>query len=191
LHSDIDTLERVQIIHDLRKGAFDVLVGINLLREGLDIPEVSLVCILDADKEGFLRSETSLVQTCGRAARNVSGRVIMYADKQTNAIKQTIAITERRRKVQQEYNQEHGITPTTVSREIALLPMMEQEIETIQKQISSIEKKPKEQLSADQIRTLIKKFDQEMKQAAKDLRFEDAAYARDLMRHYQSMELAL
>ena len=127
LHSDIDTIERMQIIRDLRGGVFDVLVGINLLREGLDIPEVSLVAILDADKEGFLRSETSLIQTCGRAARNVEGRVIMYADKITKAIKSTVDITEKRRILQQEYNEKHGITPKTVKREIAALVEAEPE----------------------------------------------------------------
>jgi excinuclease ABC subunit B len=118
LHSDIDTLERVQIINDLRRGVFDVLVGINLLREGLDIPEVSLVCILDADKEGFLRSETSLIQTCGRAARNLNGRVIMYADKMTKSIQRTLEITKERRALQQKYNEQHGIIPYTVRREL-------------------------------------------------------------------------
>ena len=121
LHSDIDTLERVQIIRELREGGFDVLVGINLLREGLDIPEVSLVAILDADKEGFLRSETSLIQTCGRAARNVEGRVIMYADRITKSIKRTLEITEARRANQEEYNRKHGITPKTVKRDISVL----------------------------------------------------------------------
>src|SRR4029077_5423229 len=121
LHSEVETLDRMKIIHDLRNGVFDVLVGINLLREGLDIPEVTLVAILDADKEGFLRSDTSLIQTCGRAARNENGRVIMYADTITGSIKRTVAITERRRKLQQEYNEKHGITPKTVKREIALM----------------------------------------------------------------------
>ncbi len=121
LHSDIDTLERVQIIRDLRLGEFDVLVGINLLREGLDIPEVSLVAILDADKEGFLRSETSLIQTCGRAARNVEGRVIMYADKITKSIQRTLDITQKRRVHQEEYNKNHGITPQTIRRDISVL----------------------------------------------------------------------
>ncbi len=120
LHSDIDTLERVQILRDLRLGTFDVLVGINLLREGLDLPEVSLVAILDADKEGFLRSETALVQTCGRAARNAEGRVIMYADKSTKAIAKTLEITERRRKIQMEYNQAHGIVPKTIKRDLGV-----------------------------------------------------------------------
>src|SRR4030095_388379 len=118
LHSDIETLERVEIIRDLRRGEFDVLVGINLLREGLDLPEVSLVAILDADKEGFLRSDRSLIQTCGRAARNVRGKVFMYADKMTGAMKHAISETERRRTLQQAYNKKHKITPKTVERAI-------------------------------------------------------------------------
>jgi excinuclease ABC subunit B len=118
LHSDIDTMERITIINDLRRGEFDVIVGINLLREGLDIPEVKLVAILDADKEGFLRSETSLVQTIGRAARNAESRVIMYADTMTGSMKRAIAETERRRKVQSDYNKAHGITPKTIIKEI-------------------------------------------------------------------------
>src|SRR5213075_112415 len=118
LHPDVDTLERIQIIRDLRRGEFDVLVGINLLREGLDIPEVSLVGILDADKEGFLRSERSLIQTIGRAARNVNGRVILYADKETDSIRDAVGETRRRRAVQQAFNLEHGIVPTTTTRKI-------------------------------------------------------------------------
>ncbi len=187
LHSDIDTLERVQIIHDLRSGLFDVLVGINLLREGLDIPEVSLVAILDADKEGFLRSETSLIQTCGRAARNVAGRVVMYADKRTNAITHTLEITQRRRKTQQYYNIKHNITPKSTIREIALLPMMEETIE--QAKVVAPEYLPKHEeamaLSLEELQGLVKHYEQEMKQAAKELKFEEAANARDQMRRYQ------
>ncbi|MDB6080857.1 MAG: excinuclease subunit [Chlamydiia bacterium] len=193
LHSDIDTLERVQIIHDLRSGLFDVLVGINLLREGLDIPEVTLVAILDADKEGFLRSETALVQTCGRASRNANGRVIMYADRQTNSIKRTLAITEKRRQIQEEYNRAHSITPRTVIRELSLLHAMEEKVEEAKKEISEHISKHEviEELTLREIRSLIKAYEKEMKQAAQDLRFEDAARARDQFKRYQQMELAL
>ncbi len=196
LHSDIDTIERVQIIRDLRCGEFDVLVGINLLREGLDIPEVSLVAILDADKEGFLRSETALIQTCGRASRNVEGRVIMYADKMTSAIRKAVEITENRRTIQQEYNQEHGITPTTVKREIALLvePEVEEEI-SYSKGARWTERKVAEEkheyLTPDEIRHKISDYDKQMKQAAKEMRYEDAIHFRDLMRKYQQMEVML
>lgn len=185
LHSDIDTLERVQIIKDLRLGTFDVLVGINLLREGLDIPEVSLVAILDADKEGFLRSETALIQTCGRAARNALGRVIMYADRRTKSIENTIRVTDERRAVQAAYNKEHGITPTTVSRKVENLD------ETFAG-FSLEEEKPKEAKSiigAKELASRIKECEIEMKQAAKDLRFEDAARYRDMLRYYQGLEL--
>lgn len=187
LHSDIDTVERIQIISDLRSGHFDVLVGINLLREGLDIPEVSLVCILDADKEGFLRSQTSLIQTCGRAARNEHGRVVMYADKITASIKETIAITEERRKLQQEHNEKHGITPRSVKRAISLL--VEEEEEAVEeKQVAEDEH---HYLTSDEIQKLVKQYEKEMKKAAKELRFEDAAHCRDLMKRYQDMALAL
>jgi excinuclease ABC subunit B len=186
LHSDIDTLERVQIINELRRGIFDVLVGINLLREGLDIPEVSLVCILDADKEGFLRSETSLIQTCGRAARNVKGRVIMYADKLTKSIQNTVEITKQRREVQEAYNQEHGITPRTVRRELIQdLPQTFGEIiETLKEEedVPSL-------LSADEIEQKIKEYEIEMRRAAKELRFEDAAHFRDLLQNYQKLQM--
>lgn len=197
LHSDIDTIERMQIIADLRRGDFDVLVGINLLREGLDIPEVSLVAILDADKEGFLRSETSLIQTCGRAARNVAGRVIMYADKITNAIKRTIEVTEHRRKVQDDYNRKHGITPRTVKREISLLvePEEEEKIITypgVSKQISRMAAEEKhEYMTSEELQTKIAFFEAQMKHAAKEMRYEDAARFRDLMRKYQKIEMAL
>lgn len=186
LHSDIDTLERVQIINDLRKGLFDVLVGINLLREGLDIPEVALVAILDADKEGFLRSETSLVQTCGRAARNVEGRVIMYADKMTDSIKKTLDITKTRRELQDTYNKAHGITPRSVRREINQ-SLMETFGEVPEP------KKAKEEhveyLTAREVAEKIEECEEEMKKAAKELRFEDAARLRDEMMRYQKLQL--
>lgn len=168
MHSDIDTIERMQIIRDLRLGEFDVLVGINLLREGLDIPEVSLVAILDADKEGFLRSETSLVQTIGRAARNADGKVIMYADSVTPSMERAIGETERRRAIQQEYNEKHGIIPKTIKKDV-------REILEIGVKEESGDKK----LSRAQKDALIKRLTEEMKQAAKILEFEQAAYLRD------------
>jgi excinuclease ABC subunit B len=183
LHSDIDTIERMQIIQDLRAGHFDVLVGINLLREGLDIPEVSLVAILDADKEGFLRSETSLIQTCGRAARNREGRVIMYADKMTDSIRRTVEITKARRLLQEEYNKKHGITPKTVEREI--VPLVAEEELPLQKAAEAAH----EYLTGREIEDKIRFYEKEMKQAAKEMRFEDAAHFRDLMRYYQSIEM--
>lgn len=195
LHSDIDTIERMQIIQDLRKGNFDVLVGINLLREGLDIPEVSLVTILDADKEGFLRSETSLIQNCGRAARNVEGRVIMYADKMTTAIKNTVAITQNRRALQEEHNRVNGITPRSTKREIS--PLVE-DIEEVQATYEVVNDKSKmaaemrhEYMTPDEIRSKIKLFDAEMRKAAKEMRFEDAAFYRDQMRKFQQIEVAM
>lgn len=194
LHSDIDTIERVQIIRDLRCGAFDVLVGINLLREGLDIPEVSLVAILDADKEGFLRSETSLIQTCGRASRNAEGRVIMYADKMTKAIVKTVSITQQRRAMQEEYNRVNGIVPTTVKREIAFLvePEKEEEVsysQAARQAIKKVAEEKHEYLTPFEIRQKVKEYETMMKQAAKDMRYEDAAHFRDLMRKYQQIEI--
>jgi len=193
LHSEIETLERLKIIHELRSGVFDVLVGINLLREGLDIPEVSLVAILDADKEGFLRSETSLIQTCGRAARNENGRVVMYADKLTDSIKKAISVTQRRRKVQEEYNKAHGIIPKTVKRELALLQILEEGLADQEVPIESKKKVAleREELSIDEVRKKIVDWEKAMRKAAKDLRFEDAAHSRDMMRKYQQMELVL
>ncbi|MBX3718271.1 MAG: excinuclease ABC subunit UvrB [Parachlamydiales bacterium] len=187
LHSDIDTLERVQIINDLRKGLFDVLVGINLLREGLDIPEVSLVAILDADKEGFLRSETSLVQTCGRAARNVQGRVIMYADKMTDSINRTIAITQERRAVQEAYNVKHNITPRSVKRE--LIQNLAETFGEVADTLQEAQKAPSKHIDADEIDKRIKEYEIEMRRAAKEMRFEDAAHFRDLMQHYQKLQI--
>ncbi|MFC2049284.1 excinuclease ABC subunit UvrB [Chlamydiota bacterium] len=186
LHSDIDTLERVQILRDLRLGTFDVLVGINLLREGLDLPEVSLVAILDADKEGFLRSETALVQTCGRAARNSEGRVIMYADKQTNAIQNTLAITEKRRRIQIAYNQKHNIIPKTIKRDLGVEMGAPKE-----EPLQTLHEKQHEYLTQKDLELKIKEYERLMKQAAKEYRFEDAARYRDLMHTYSSMELRL
>ncbi|CAF22898.1 excinuclease ABC subunit UvrB [Candidatus Protochlamydia amoebophila] len=195
LHSDIDTIERVQIIRDLRLGVFDVLVGINLLREGLDIPEVSLVAILDADKEGFLRSETSLIQTCGRAARNAEGRVIMYADKITKSIKRTLEITESRRALQMRYNEQHGITPRTVKREISVLMESEEDQVThptkLEEEIFKAAEEAHHYLTLDEVRLKIKECEKEMKKAAKEFRFEEAADWRDQMRRYQQIELTL
>ncbi len=190
LHSDIDTVERIQIISDLRSGYFDVLVGINLLREGLDIPEVSLVCILDADKEGFLRSETSLIQTCGRAARNVCGRVVMYADKITRSIKKTLDITQERRGQQIAYNQEHNITPQSVKREISLLVAEEAVYEEAAEE-KAVAEEPHHYLSSEEVQKLVKQYEKEMNLAAKEHRFEDAARCRDLMHKYRDMALAL
>jgi excinuclease ABC subunit B len=187
LHSDIDTLERVQIINDLRRGQFDVLVGINLLREGLDIPEVSLVCILDADKEGFLRSETSLVQTCGRAARNLHGRVIMYADKITQSIQNTLDITHQRRAIQKKYNQEHGIIPHTVRRE--LIQDLAETFGEVAQTLQEEEEEAPSTLSAEEVEDKIKEYDIEMRRAAKELRFEDAAHFRDLLRDYEKLRI--
>ena len=195
LHSDIDTIERVQIIRDLRMGEFDVLVGINLLREGLDIPEVSLVAILDADKEGFLRSDTSLIQTCGRAARNAEGRVIMYADKITGSIQRTLDVTRARRANQEEYNRLHGITPRTVKREISVLVESDEDQVTYPMQFADKALQAAEEehhyLTLDEVRQKIKDYDQEMRKAAKELRFEDAAECRDKMRQFQQIELTL
>jgi len=177
LHSDIDTLERAEIIRDLRLGVFDVLVGINLLREGLDIPEITLVAILDADKEGFLRSETSLIQTIGRAARNSEGRVIMYADKMTDSMKKAIGETERRRAIQQEYNEAHGITPTTIKKAV-------RDLISISKKVAEEElnfKKDPESMSREELEKLIADIQKKMKKAAGDLNFELAAQYRDQM----------
>ena len=184
LHSDIETLERVEIIKDLRRGVFDVLVGINLLREGLDIPEVSLVAILDADKEGFLRSETALTQTCGRAARNANGRVIMYADKETKSIKNTIDVTQNRRKIQEKHNQKHGIIPKTVHKNL-----FENLAEGLEETQETGEKKEIPTLDPKELSDKVKECEKEMKLAAKELRFEDAARFRDLVKYYQDLQL--
>lgn len=175
LHSDIDTLERTEIIRDMRLDVFDVLVGINLLREGLDIPEITLVAILDADKEGFLRSETSLIQTIGRAARNAEGHVIMYADVMTDSMHNAISETERRRKVQMAYNEEHGITPKTVQKSV-------RDLISISKKVAAEElrmEKDPESMSAKELEKLIKDVTKQMKKAAAELNFEAAAELRD------------
>ncbi|WP_449622695.1 excinuclease ABC subunit UvrB [Robertmurraya sp. Marseille-Q9965] len=178
LHSEVKTLERIEIIRELRLGKYDVLVGINLLREGLDIPEVSLVTILDADKEGFLRSERSLIQTIGRAARNANGHVIMYADKITNSMELAISETKRRRAIQEEYNRKHGITPTTIQKDIrdairATMAAEETEEYTPAKKLGALNKKEREKVLSD--------MEKEMKEAAKALNFERAAELRDLI----------
>lgn len=176
LHSDIDTLERLEIIRDLRMDVFDVLVGINLLREGLDIPEVSLVAILDADKEGFLRSETSLIQTIGRAARNAEGRVIMYADVMTESMQKSIDETNRRRGIQQAYNEAHGITPQTIVKKVHDVIQITKA--ATEKQKFGLEKDP-ESMSEKELKKLIQTLDKEMKHAAMELQFERAAELRD------------
>ena len=188
LHSDINTIERMQIIRDLRLGVFDVLVGINLLREGLDIPEVSLVAILDADKEGFLRSARSLIQTCGRAARNVAGRVIMYADTVTDSMRACIDETVRRRKLQSEFNREHGITPQTVQK--GLRSILESIEEHDYVTVPKVAEAEEDYVPPEKIPGMVKKLRKEMLAAAKDLAFEKAAELRDRIRKLQDMELA-
>ncbi|WP_455715839.1 excinuclease ABC subunit UvrB [Anaerosporobacter sp.] len=175
LHSDIDTLERSEIIRDMRLDVFDVLVGINLLREGLDIPEITLVAILDADKEGFLRSETSLIQTVGRAARNADGHVIMYADKITDSMSRAISETNRRREIQQKYNEEHGITPTTINKKVRELISISKKVN---KEMYDMEK-DYESMSKKELEAVIKKITKEMHTAAAELNFEMAAQLRD------------
>lgn len=177
LHSDIDTMERVEIVRDLRMGVFDVLVGINLLREGLDIPEITLVAILDADKEGFLRSETSLVQTIGRAARNSEGHVIMYADSITRSMKYALDETARRREIQDAYNKEHGITPKTIVKEIRDLISNE-----VAEDVPRNDKKDIESMTRKELEAEIKKLTKNMNIAAADLNFEAAAELRDRIR---------
>ncbi len=182
LHSEVDTLERIEILRDLRLGEFDVLVGINLLREGLDIPEVSLVCILDADKEGFLRTETSLIQTIGRAARNVNGKVIMYADKITPAMQRSIDETKRRRQIQNDYNKEHGIEPATIIKEVREV------IEATKQDIGDDKYKGKKplEMTKKELKEFVKSLEKQMKQAADDMQFEQAAILRDRIFEYKA-----
>lgn len=183
LHSDIDTLERTEIIRDMRLDVFDVLVGINLLREGLDIPEISLVAILDADKEGFLRSETSLIQTIGRAARNSEGHVVMYADTITESMEKAISETNRRREIQQKYNEEHGITPTTIKKAVRELISISKEVD---KKIHDIEKDP-ESMDAKELKKLIEKVEKRMQKAAAELDFETAIEMRERLAELKLM----
>jgi excinuclease ABC subunit B len=183
LHSDIDTLERAEIIRDLRLDVFDVLVGINLLREGLDIPEITLVAILDADKEGFLRSETSLIQTIGRAARNSEGHVIMYADSVTDSMRVAIEETERRRRLQQEYNEAHGITPTTIQKSVRDLIAISKKVAAEEMEFAH----DPEGMSRKELEKLIADIQKKMKKAAAELNFEAAAEYRDKMVSLKNM----
>ena len=187
LHSDIDTLERAEIIRDMRLDVFDVLVGINLLREGLDIPEITLVAILDADKEGFLRSETSLIQTIGRAARNAEGHVIMYADTITDSMRAAIDETNRRREIQQKYNEEHGITPQTIKKAVRDLIAISKAASTSEEEF----KKDPESMDARELEKLAKELTKKMRQAAAELNFEEAAKLRDRMKEVKQMLLEL
>jgi excinuclease ABC subunit B len=190
LHSDIVTIERMQILRDLRLGEFDVLVGINLLREGLDLPEVSLVAILDADKEGFLRSARSLIQTCGRAARNVGGRVLMYADVVTRSIQACLDETERRRAKQLAYNLEFGITPETVKKGMrTILDSIEEK--DYYTPAGGVAETAEEYVAPKEIPKLVRKLRKEMLTAAKALDFESATVLRDRIRRLEEMELAL
>ncbi|MCA3337962.1 MAG: excinuclease ABC subunit UvrB [Roseomonas sp.] len=189
LHSDIDTLERIEIIRDLRKGVFDVLIGINLLREGLDIPECALVAILDADKEGFLRSTTSLIQTIGRAARNVDGRVVLYADVMTDSLRRALEETARRRSKQEAWNKEHGITPQTIRRDIssALQSIYEQDYVTV----DALEGEETAEFVGKDLRATIAELERKMRAAAADLEFETAARLRDEIKRLESLDLGL
>jgi excinuclease ABC subunit B len=188
MHSDIDTLERIEILRDLRLGAFDVLVGINLLREGLDIPECGLVAILDADKEGFLRSETSLIQTIGRAARNVDGRVIMYADRITGSMERALAETDRRRAKQMAYNEQHGITPATVKKNVDDVLSGLYKGDTDQARVTTKIDKP---MMGDNLQTHLDGLRTEMRKAAENLEFEEAARLRDEVKRLETVELAI
>lgn len=179
LHSDIKTLERMAILRDLRLGTFDVLIGINLLREGLDLPEVSLVAILDADKEGFLRSERSLIQTIGRAARNAGGRVIMYGDNMTDSMSKAIGETERRRTIQLAYNKKHGITPQTIVKKVRDLIEATKAAESKSSYLTGVEDLSK--LSKKDRASMVERLEFEMKEAAKSLQFERAAELRDAL----------
>ncbi|GIU93087.1 MAG: hypothetical protein KatS3mg011_1993 [Acidimicrobiia bacterium] len=190
LHSEIDTLERVQILRELRLGEFDVLVGINLLREGLDLPEVSLVAILDADKEGFLRSETSLIQIIGRAARNVDGQVVMYADQVTDSMRRAISETNRRRRKQMEYNREHGIDPQTVRKRVSdILELVQSQTQPAERRRREVDHRRPLDLGGDDLVRLIMSLEEEMHEAARELRFEYAARLRDEIAELKALRL--
>jgi excinuclease ABC subunit B len=189
LHSDIATLERVAIIRDLRLGKYDVLIGVNLLREGLDIPEVSLVAILDADKEGFLRSERSLIQTSGRAARNVAGEVIMYADRVTNGIRVSLQETNRRREIQRRYNEEQGITPESIKKSVT--DLLSSVYEADYYTVPVVSDKEEVFLSEKDLLTMTRKLRSDMKRAAENLEFEQAARIRDRLRELEALGLEL
>jgi excinuclease ABC subunit B len=184
LHSEVETLKRTEILRDLRIGEYDVIVGVNLLREGLDLPEVSLVAILDADKESFLRSDVALIQTMGRAARNVFGQVIMYADEVTESMKKAIDETERRRKIQLQYNMEHGVTPQTVRKEVRAL--LETPAKIAEASTAFTETKGYRQYSKDKIDIIIANLEEEMLIAAQKLEFEKAAKIRDRIKELKT-----
>ena len=187
LHHDIDTLDRIEILRDLRSGEFDVLVGINLLREGLDIPEVSLIAILEADKEGFLRNETSLIQIIGRAARNAEGRVIMYADSVTDSMERAITETERRRAIQTAYNKEHGITPKTIVKPVSEMIGLTQIIDGENENEDAIDAKKYKKLSYKDRNTMIEDLTAEMRKASEKLDFERAAKIRDKIKKLKTI----
>ena len=189
LHSEIETIERVEILRDLRAGTFDVLVGINLLREGLDLPEVSLVAILDADKIGFLRSATSLIQTIGRAARNVNGEVVMYADRVSDAMSEAIDETNRRRSIQEEYNRENGITPQTIKKAIQDILLRRKDEKRQAEQVSiDVLKASHNVLIPKERAALISALEKEMLELAKDLEFERAAVVRDEIEKLKTLD---
>jgi excinuclease ABC subunit B len=188
MHSDIDTIERIEILRDLRLGAFDVLIGINLLREGLDIPECGLVAILDADKEGFLRSETSLIQTIGRAARNAEGRVIMYADRITGSMERAMGETERRRAKQLAYNEEHGITPMTVKKNVEDILAGLYQGDTDQSRVTAT---IDQTLAGGNLQTVLEGLRTDMRKAAENLEFEEAARLRDEVKRLEAVDLTI